>query len=222
MVMRGIKLWGGIVMKKLAKVFCRLGVVILLLSCCLGLAGCGRQEEPEGLRDIWKETEQVSYGVDEVDTSNMLEYAYLGSQYWQGERIQIWGERRMTGCSIYLHREDGSRELLAEGVDKMIMGRGGWWIDSEKSIFINNGTKILRIGSDGGEIFNNKMDVNVDGICQLDDGRYIVLTHKDGIYKLGELDPDSGSMEEFTEIQLSNNMAIYIIVAEGNRALLLC
>ncbi len=204
-------------MRELSKMLYWLTAIILLLFCCLGIAGCGRQGETEEIQDIFKETEQLSYGVDEVDTSQMIEYAYLGSQFWQGERIQLWGMRRLDGCSVYLHREDGSRELLAEGIPALSLS-GEWWIDSEKRCFAVDYCRIRQIDSEGKAVFDKETEANVYSLCQLEDGRIIVLAWENGNLILAKLDPDSGSMERFQDVQLTSGD---MIAPAGEKVLLL-
>lgn len=199
------------------KKLCFVSAAVMAIS--LILSGCGRQEEPQSIQDIRAETEQLSNGADKVDTSEMLNYEHLGSQFWKGERIQLWGERQFEGCRLYLHREDGSRELLAEGVDKFQLD-GRWWIDGDKRCYILKSDGIMRIGSDGSVTFDNETGKNVNSICQLEDGRLIVLTWGERSQVLAELDPDTGAMKEYQDIQLSLS-GQPMIAAEENNALLL-
>lgn len=199
------------------KKLCFVSAAVIAIS--LILSGCGKQEEPQSIQDIRAETELLSNGADEVDTSEMLNYEHLGSQFWEGERIQLWGERQFEGCSLYLHREDGSRELLAEGVDKFQLD-GRWWIDRDKRCYILKSDGIMRIGSDGSVTFDNETGKNINSICQLADGRLIVLTWGDRSQVLAELDPDTGAMKEYQDIQL-NLSGQPMIAAEENNALLL-
>ena len=187
------------------KKLCFVSAAVMAIS--LILSGCGRQEEPQSIQDIRAETEQLSNGADKVDTSEMLNYEHLGSQFWKGERIQLWGERQFEGCRLYLHREDGSRELLAEGVDRFQLD-GRWWIDGDKRCYILKSDGIMRIGSDGSVTFDNETGKNVNSICQLEDGRLIVLTWGERSQVLAELDPDTGAMNKtFSRNSMLNVLA---------------
>lgn len=58
-------------------------------------AACG-QKEDEGYYEIMTRTEQMTNDATVVDSGGE-EYVYLGSQFYQGERVQIWGESKTEG-----------------------------------------------------------------------------------------------------------------------------
>lgn len=186
------------------------------------ITGCGSKEDEKTYQDILTETEQLSYGVEQVDTSDMINYVYLGSQYYEGERIQIWGERKLEGGNVYLHREDGSRELLAEGVQGFYVN-GKWWIDRDKRCYSFFAAGINHISDKGSVVFEVKLESDeiLSSFCQLEDGRIVLLRDMMGQQgqKVAELDPQSGSLTNLADIP--PEARALMIAAEGNGLVLL-
>lgn len=208
-------------MKKSAKMFTRMCAAILLAFCCLGIGGCGKGNDADNYSDIFVETLQMPDVKSTVNTDNMMEYVYLGAQFFQGEKVQLWGERKTAGGGIYLHREDGSKELLADGVSGLYLGGNRWWLDREKRCFILGSDCIRRVNNDGSIAFKQEMESRPNSICQLEDGRILVLVWKNaGSYGLAELDPESGDLKLIENVDL-NLWGNALITADENGLVLL-
>lgn len=180
------------------------------------LTGCGSQEDTESYSDIFAETEQMPDLTESVDTSQMIAYEYLGGRYYQGEKVQIWGERQIEGCSIYLHREDGSRELLAEHISPFEMDKG-WWIDDQKRCYYMNGTSLVQVKENGEKVFSIEPEAEelFMNICQLADGRIIVAVNKTFETKLCELDPASGKLSTLAGLPVYTSLSLMAPNGDG-------
>ncbi len=152
------------------------------------LSGCGSREDAEagGRYDVITETGQMPALGEDVDASGLIGYECLGSQFYQGERIQLWGEGKMSGGGTYLHREDGSRELLMEKVHNYFLNSFRWWLDENGRCYLLSGKEICRPDMDEvlwtdsdfktweGIVFRSEMedDEVLSGICQLEADAY--------------------------------------------------
>jgi len=210
------------------------GMIMILLGC---LTGCGKEEEEEYL-DIYVEEEKPDYGTGAAGE----DYICLGAQFYQGEKVQIWGERKSEGGGVYLHREDGTKELLMENVDEhfiSLFGTYDWWLDGEGRCFIigdeeiirPNGNESLRpdrekgLGPDyrfyeyEGVVFRQRKWIR--SICQLEDGRIIVIAYEGGFnWTLYEMNPDTGELEAIQQLEAAANQ-LDLMAAEGNGLILL-
>lgn len=208
--------------------------VIIFLGILICLMGCGKREEAAEYNSIITETEQLPDMREGVNISDMLEYVYLGSQFYQGDRVQLWGERKTEGGSVYLHRENGDRELLIENVHGYFMGNGKWWLDGEGRCYILRSWELIRPDGNGGlkpdaefknyegVVFRHEMDQNklLMDICQLEDGRIIVLIDDNFSRVLAEVDPDSGRMKELQSIYDTDFWGV-LIAPKGEEVALL-
>lgn len=212
---------------------------------CLFLAGCGKEEGPAEQSDIHREEVKGDYGVGSVDASEGDNYVCVGVQFYQGDRVQIWGEKKSDGGGVYLHREDGTRELLMENVDGYFLDLYSWWwwLDRDGRCFLVGdvgGSEIVRPDMEEGlrpdkekgvrdnfyyddyigAVFRKTMDAGgVRSICQLEDGRIIVLVQAEGMgWELCEMDPDTGALEKLQEFDAASN-EIALVAAEGNSLL---
>lgn len=207
----------------------------LLLAAFSG--GCGNREESAEYYDITAETEQLPDTTKEIDTSDMLEYVYLGSQFLGEEKIQLWGERKLEGGSVYLHKEDGTRELLMENASNWYMGTCKWWLDNEGRCFVMKAQKIIQVDTAGKlTVDTSKSPVeDIEGViikceedsaqqyiamCQLADGRIIVLVQGENHYKLSELNLNTGRLEDIQNIPQEAQVA-QLIAPNANGLVLL-
>lgn len=212
------------------------GMIMVLLGC---LTGCGKEEVEEEYLDIYIEEEKPDYGIEGANEN----YICLGAQFYQGEKVQIWGERKSAGGGVYLHREDGTRELLVEDVDEYFISEIGtyeWWLDGEGRCFVIGDEEIIRVDRDEGlrpdrekglgpdyryyeyegAVFRQKKLIR--GICQLEDVRIIVAAYEGGGFNwtLYEMDPDTGNLEEIQKLEAAAN-ELDLIAAGGNGLILL-
>lgn len=210
-------------------------MIMVLLGC---LTGCGKEEVEEEYLDIYIE-EKPDYGIEGANEN----YICLGAQFYQGEKVQIWGERKSAGGGVYLHREDGTRELLVEDADEYFISEIGtyeWWLDGEGRCFVIGDEEIIRVDRDEGLRPNREKGLGPDyryyeyegavfrqkkligGICQLEDGRIIVAAYEGGGFNwtLYEMDPDTGNLEEIQKLEAAAN-ELDLIAAGGNGLILL-
>lgn len=210
----------------------------LLFCACIMIfaAGCSKKESPSEYYNIVTEKEQLTDMNGDVDTSDMQEYIHLGSQFYQGGRVQLWGEKKTEdaeGGSVYLHRENGDRELLVENIHDFFLS-GKWWLDGEGRCYILKGHEIICPDMAGGlkpdaefrnyegAVFKNEMNPNevlVD-ICQLEDGRVLMLIKEHSDLVLAELDPESGKRNDLQTIS-DTELRGCLIAPEGKGAVIL-
>lgn len=184
--------------------------ILLMLSMALSLllVSCGRSGEDESLEfyDITRESIQM-FTQEETAT-----YSCVGTQYYQGEPIQLWTEIRNyedengTFCSkrdFYIHREDGSRELLLADIDCEGISYIDYWLDEEGRLFSLCSDRISAFDSLGNELFYTVTGENVDDICRLSDGRYILVARLNGEIRLAQLDIETGKIDVFQSIEAS-------------------
>ena len=142
-------------------------------------------------------------------------YVLLGTQFHQGEPIQLWAEARPEDSDIYLYRKDGSSELLLQGISTQYTdprNRYQWCMDQEGSFYCyhnanysyedpdavrnkENGSfqKILPTGEIQYEIpFDASL--YVEDVCLLEESSpYVLLQDKAGdLRKVVSIDPDAG------------------------------
>ncbi len=218
--------------KNVLKLF---GIFALMLTL---LAGCGEKdrESESKYNEVLTESEQLPDVREDMDASEREGYIYLGSQLRNGERLQIWGTETEEGGQVYLHRENGERELLMEDVHHYFFEGFKWWVDDENSCFLLSARRIIRpkmdeglqlagdISAYEGVVFQCEIegDGNIIGICQLGGGRFIVLRGDYTRYTFSELDPDSGGLEDIQSFPGEDiGYSIDLVSAEGNQLLVL-
>lgn len=194
----------------------------ILFLCTAFLAGCGgRETKAVEYFDIRSETEQI------FDIEETTKYILLGMQYYQGERVQFWADKTLIGedgavameADIFLHREDGSRELFLADIPYEYLS-GKWWLDKGGRCFILRANGVQRLDEEGREVFFRRTGENVKDICQLADGRIVLLLVEDGKDRIAELDPDTGTIDMMESVVL-RGIGNQYIGAEGNSLLLL-
>ena len=214
------------------KLFVAITLMLALLS------GCGGKdkESESNYKEVLTESEQLSDVRENVDASEREGYIYLGSQLRSGERLQIWGSKAEDEGKVYLHRENGERELLMEDVHNYFFNGFKWWVDDKDRCFLLKPKGIsrpkmdegLRPSSDlknyEGVVFQYEIDNDeqILGICQLEDGRYIVASGNRAQYSFSEMDPDSGRMENILSFPSKDfGYLVDLVASEGNGLLVL-
>lgn len=212
--------------------------IIALLLSCLSLAACSGQKD--GDESTWKgiqasrdnlssdRTEYYDIVAEQelifqwepdkegspLSTENITKL--IGMQFYQGEPVQLWSVPQGFLYDIYLYRQDGSREVLLQGIPYPSYG----YMDQDGNIYLcKNST--TRKWSDGriekintflkkydsmGELLFEKefdYDYNIQEIRQTADGRvYLFITGKREIEgqetQLAELDPATGNVTELS------------------------
>ncbi len=165
----------------------------------------------------------------------------VGTQFLQGEPVQLWAEADPDGSDIYLYRKDGSRELLVENIsNEYISSRlrpsGQWYMDQQGDYYCY-GNAMRQVGNDygvsnsflakilsSGEILYEvatESDVYIRDICQAEDGKvYLLLDDRTvdkiyGVWKIAEVDPGTGEPVKESVMELPWKYMI-ILGKEGN------
>ena len=143
-------------------------------------------------------------------------YLPLGTQFWQGEPVQLWSVAEEAGAEIYLYRKDGSGELLLEKVSNEYAtygsyeGRHRWYLDVNGNFFcynteysvVNGGmqfqAQIVKISASGEILYETELErgFRIENLCQTGDGKVWLLLQEDGeeLLRLAELDSATGQM----------------------------
>ncbi len=158
----------------------------------------------------------------------------VGTQFLQGEPVQLWAEAESGGADIYLYRKDGSRELLLENVSNEYISTKlrpscRWYIDQEGDYYCYGGIwhdvsgleseDFLAKFRPSGEMLyetHTEQGIYIRGFCQTEDGR-IYLLLKDpagnivnGSWSLAEADPATGELLRDSVRELTWNYEMYL------------
>lgn len=140
----------------------------------------------------------------------------LGTQFWQGEPVQLWSEASSEGIKIYRYRASGMGEVLLENVSdehsvySSYEGRHRWYLDRDGNFFcyytrysLTNGDeqalgRIIKLLPSGETLYETELDPGfaIKDLCQTEDGKVWLLLQEDGeeLLRLAELDPATGQM----------------------------
>lgn len=194
-----------------------IAVVFLLMAC---LAGCGKEEEAQYFEIRSEETPFF----DVAEANRDVYASFLNMQFYQDEPVQIWAVYDGPGgINVYLYKMDGNRELLLKDVPKDYRSGGGY-IDREGNYYYwaaNQGS-IVKADSSGKMIFSKMLSESdifaVERMYQLEDGRVYVLcteSSEGGLYRLGELDSDTGKISKISNAFSSLGGNVYVAAGEN-------
>lgn len=183
--------------------------------CLLVFAACGKTDEGPHYYDIRVEIGQL----EEVEKNQFL----LGQQYYQGEPVSILAEPSAaegagSAIDVYIRPMGGDKKLFLSGVSKEYRTRG-WYLDDKGRCYILGPTGITRLDADGKLLYNSKMTEVIQDICGIEGGRVILLTVKEDISQIWELDPDTGEITKMD--QLSRREGTISIGASGKNLVFL-
>lgn len=223
-----------------------------LILACAGMSGCGKRQEEtswesmsvgapdnqvkdtgngtasaggSGLYDIRSEVKELFGAEDGAEL--------VFAQYYQGEPVQLrckWGEDKELGAvaNIYLYKEDGSSQLLFEGladsVNKIIGGIG--LLAQDGSLYYIKNQFVRKWDPDGRLVYEKDLGVRARDICQLADGTIVLLADddKDKFIRamLMELEADTGNAAGLNNVMLGMGGlgGYYIGIAAGQEGLL--
>ena len=215
------------------------------------LSACGAEKEPENVwrgigpgADLTAVTERTEYYDLTVETEELLDlglweqnpelysvslihegeiiYQPLGTQFLAGEPVQIWSEMTRDGADIYLYREDGSRELLLQGISvnyASVDSKFKCYLDREGNCFFYRTDFLMIDGRDqyvglivkmlptGDILYENSLEPGfmINDICQMEDGRIYLLLYNDTMNEqvLEELDAETGRLLSESGLRLS-------------------
>ena len=205
----------------------KLSFILVFLLCCAFFAGCsrgGRDGTEEGIsqeggviyKDIQVETKDAF--LVEAEVGKMM-----GMQFYKGERVMIWAVRNNGLADIYLYREDGSREMLLEGMSDTY-SFGSWLLDAEEGFYFwdNLNVSLEKMDGEGKTLYSVLLkDVGVGSIHdlhQLADGRLVMVYSPPGSGSkvLSQMDPDTGKISRVSTVKLESSGR----VAAGEEGLL--
>ncbi len=187
----------------------------MLLFCLLGSAGCGETREEAAYYEIRVES-RILEGAEQ-------DQWLLGAQYYQGEPVSLVGEListdgARTEMDVYLQPEGEERRLLMEGVSRDFRS-AQWYLDSGGNCFIPQTDGVIRLDGEGRLLYHSRTDGVVEDICELGDGRIILLIKEGRSYRLAELAPITGVVSWIENVALGNGSQY--IGASGDRLMLL-
>lgn len=232
------------------KIYSIMATLVLFLS-CLSHTACGGQKDKQdsgestwrgiqaGMDDLSAITGRTEYYDIVAEQEPIFQWEsnkensplstinnFIGMQFYQGEPVQLWSVRNGRVDDICLYRQDGSREVLLQGIacppycygyiDQE--GNFYWCINSNTSEYPNGTPKprntFLKKYSPSGELlFEKEYDYNYDirEIRQTADGRVYLFTSGKGSEeqrsrRLAELDPASGDVTELSAVRLSKEL----------------
>lgn len=167
----------------------------------------------EGYYDLLAEQETVFQWEQEKAGSPLAVQGskFIGLQFYRGEPVQLWlvpgylGRRYVLNLCLY--RQDGSREVIVEGIDVSKPYRG--YLDQEGNLYwwhntLYTGGKevktedavLKKYGASGEMLFEKALEPGLDIVdfCQAADGRlYLVVRGTDTMDRwLAGLDPATG------------------------------
>jgi len=204
---------------------------VFMLLCGILLCGCGREEEksaPAEYYELSSVNKRLFDSKKEGEEKDML----LGMQFYQGEPVQLWSGLGSDSVlsSVFLWRQDGSREILLENVADAASMQ--WYIEEEGDFYCwssswsmalngEEAVSIRKLDASGEEVFHTSLDPGIElkSLRQLADGRVVLLIRDEGGYKLAELDPGRGSVTQLDGKWLDQRYGTYYI-ASGEQGLL--
>ena len=207
----------------------KLSFLLALLLYCAFLAGCVRGER-DGTEDEILQEGAMIYRDIQVETKEafLVEAAVgamMGMQFYKGEPVMIWAVRdRSNGLAdIYLYREDGSREMLLEGMSDTYYF-GNWLLDAEEGFYFwdNLNVSLEKMDGEGKTLYSVLLkDAGVGSIHdlhQLGDGRLVMAYSppESGSNVLSQVDPDTGKISRVSTVKLESSGR----VAAGEEGLL--
>ena len=149
----------------------------------------------------------------------------MGMQFYKGEPVMIWAVRdRSNGLAdIYLYREDGSREMLLEGMSDTY-SFGNWLLDAEEGFYFwdNLNVSLEKMDGEGKTLYSVLLkDAGVGYIHdlhQLADGRLVMVYSPlgSGSKVLSQMEPDTGKISRVSTVKLESSGR----VAAGEEGLL--
>lgn len=151
----------------------------------------------------------------------------IGTQFYQGEPVQLWVSKASQGSDICLYRTDGSRELLLESAPGRLTASGcQWYLDREGDFYcryidyIHRGTEYIAQGSyakilSSGEVLaESTMEENVviEDFCQTRDGRMYLLSRnkEDDTRFLEEIDDSTGLIIPESRREVPMQFMVYL------------
>ena len=182
-------------------------LVLLLLSffCVTFFYGCGKDADSKSQREghIAVRIEEVTLASPgESDPGWEIRSQVLARQFDQGETVLVCAERNEEGSEICLYREGGEKEILVKDVSQEY--RGPWYLGKNGTYYITVGKEVIILKDE--EICRWETDAQVTDLCELKDGRVILLLEdKEKGMEIAELDPAAGTVIGWSGLKLDAN-----------------
>lgn len=236
----------------------RLSITIFLS--CLLLTSCGTEKKPDpwrgiapGMEDLSAVTERTEYydlaaeteplfGQEpgEASDAGRTGYRHLGTQFLEGEPVQLRAVMSLNESDIYLCRKDGNSEIVLRGVpNSLIRAFPGcqWYLDRDGNFYCirkssytvseddpNKSTRqdavITKLLPSGEILYETPLptDTDIDDILQLEDGGMYVLLRDELDYTqiLARIDPDSGKLMADSRLKTDYDSQVYLGSAGGS------
>ena len=201
----------------------RKGKLIFLLSALLlaVLAGCAKGEDGEDRRVLVGQAVRMTEQQIAVPEEKADGWYLLGRQFYQGDPVQIWGAKTADGTlDIYLFHEDGGREELQQGAPAEY-DAFRWFLDSQGRRFLWSaaGTEVICLDGQGEELYR-RPGKGIWDICQLSDGRIMVLRVEEGSLQLGELHGNTGIVDDIDTVDMGKSALQFIGAGESGLLIL--
>lgn len=235
-----------------------------LLS-CIFLTACGGKEEevtwqgvPPGMEDLSAITERTEYYDLDVESEPLFDlglweqnpqdtyvknhismggtgYLPVGTQFLQGEPVQLWAHVSSGTSDIYLYRKDGSGELMLQDIPARFIRSSPayrWYLDREGNFYciqnahyvyagesLKNGQRfdafIAKILPSGEILYETPLPSNLDiiqDICQPENGKIYLLLQEnaDEGQLLAEIDPATGNILPDSQMEIPYDYELHL------------
>lgn len=189
--------------------------------------------ESEALFDFDIKTQTPK--IYDTETSTLsgegTDWVPIGTQFLQGEPIQLWAKTGAETADIYLYKKDGSRELLLENFSSeytQTVQPCRWYLDHEGNCYCygtiysdsedsNDRGFLIKILPSGEILYKAAMEQNIliKGLCQMEDESIYLLLEdvaEDlyGKWLLTRLQPDTGEPVQNSIRELPLKFGIYL------------
>lgn len=165
----------------------------------------------------WEQNLQDQYAGNVLAEGGTV-YVPLGTQFSQGEPIQLWAEARPGDSDIYLCRKDGSSELLLQGISTEYTdprNRYRWHMDQEGNFYCYRNANynydspnevqeeyredgsLLKILSTGEILYEGNQfsaSISIQDFCLLGNGKVYALLKDDteNLWRVAGINPATG------------------------------
>ncbi len=180
------------------------------------------------LHGFWEQNPQGQYAGNVLAEGGTV-HVPLGTQFHQGEPVQLWAEARPKDSDIYLYRKDGSSELLLQGISTQYTNprnRYRWHMDQEGNFYCyrnanysyDNPNEIQEEYREDGSLFKilstgeilyegNQFNasISIQDFCLLKNGSIYVLLkdYTENLWRVAELDPATGQFRPEDRLQVA-------------------
>lgn len=202
-------------MKK--KLFLFVSALMFLIS----LTGCGKSSKDSGgYFDIQSESELL-FVSETTDLNSFM----LGTQFYRSEPMQLWSQRITdenlhATLDIYLYKSDGSRELIAGGIDTGYRSTG-WYLGEDGCFYIPYSENLIKLDPEGRELYRIETGGTVWRMYQTNSKTLALLIKVGAGFSMSCLDTASGQLSEVSVPGISLKKGNLYLGGQGKTPLLL-